>query len=49
MRAARGKKGEIVSWLFIAYAIVWAAFFIYLFALQRKMASVAQRFDELNK
>lgn len=38
-----------MSWLFVAYAIVWAAFFIYLFVLQKRLSDVARRFKELNK
>jgi CcmD family protein len=38
-----------VAWLFVAFAIVWGAFFVYLFVLQKRLDDVARRFDELNK
>lgn len=36
-----------MSWLFVAYGVVWIAIFLYVFSLDRKQRELSQEFDAL--
>jgi len=36
-----------MSWLFIAYGVVWIAIFLYVFTLDRKQRELSREFDAL--
>lgn len=38
-----------MGWIFAAYAIVWAAFFIYAFSLQKKQAAISEEIADLKR
>jgi CcmD family protein len=38
-----------MSWLFAAYAIVWAGFFGYAFYLHRKQSAISEEIADLKK
>jgi CcmD family protein len=38
-----------MSWLFAAYAIVWAGFFIYAFHLHKKQKAISEEIADLKK
>ena len=38
-----------MTWLFVAFGIVWAGFFIYLFGLQSKLGQMARELEDLKR
>jgi CcmD family protein len=38
-----------MSWLFAAYAVVWAAFFLYVYHLQKKQKAISEEIADLKK